>query len=141
MSKKVVFIVILIECVLAVFLISFLGQAIYNSVNKVYVTEIYFTYKDGTKIEDDVPLKLELTDENRSYTLDWVVGPENATNQEVYFSGNVDESLVRVDPETGKVTFRKLVDVVITVMSMDGSNVSDTIHLIPVIKDGGDVDI
>ena len=86
-------------------------------------------------------MKLELTDENRSYTLDWVVGPENATNQEVYFSGNVDESLVRVDPETGKVTFRKLVDVVITVMSMDGSNVSDTIHLIPVIKDGGDVDI
>ena len=60
MNKKVVYIVILIECILAVFLISFFGQAIFNAIRNVPVEEVYFTYEDGTKIEDDVPLKFEL---------------------------------------------------------------------------------
>ena len=54
MSKKIVVIVVLVECILAVLLISFFGQEIYNAKNNVKTTEIYFTneerqYKTGVE--------------------------------------------------------------------------------------------
>ncbi|MBQ7924011.1 MAG: hypothetical protein IJ329_01745 [Clostridia bacterium] len=141
MNKKVVYIVILIECILAVFLISFFGQAIFSAVNKVPVQYVHFTYADGTVIEDNVALQFELSDSKRDYQVYWEVGPDNATNTAVRFTCDKDESMVIVDETTGVVTFFEDIDVIITISSTDGSNVSDSIHLIPQNKDGGNVEI
>lgn len=138
MNKKVVYIVILIECILAVFLISFFGQAIFNAIRNVPVEEVYFTYEDGTKIEDDVPLKFELKGSQIDYQLYWYVGPKKAYNKKVKFTSSKPEE-VEVN-DAGVVTFFEQVDVVITVTSIDGSNVIDSIRLVPQQKEGGEVE-
>ena len=51
MNKKIVFIITLVECVLAVLFISVFGQAIF-SITKKDVTDVYFVYENGEKIED-----------------------------------------------------------------------------------------
>ena len=128
MNKKVVYIVILVECILAVFLISFFGNAIFQAIVNVPVQEVYFTYEDGTKIEDGKALKLY-----------WTVGPEDATDDSVKFTSSKPE-FAEVD-EFGRVSFyERTGDVVITVTSADGSNVTDTIHIVLQNSAGGDVD-
>lgn len=140
MNKKIVYIVILIECILAVFLISFFGGAIYNAIRDVPVNELYFTYADGTKIEDDVALKFELKGSQNEYQLYWKVGPDNAADKTVKFTSS-KEDFAYVD-EDGTVTFfARTGDVTITVSSVDGGNVVDTIRIVLQKKDGGNVDI
>ena len=139
MSKKIVFIVVLVECILAVLLISFFGQAIFMAINKSLVSEVYFTDANGVKIEDDVVLEVEISDSNLSYQLYWAIDPDNATDKTVSFTSNKDDVIV---DDTGLVTFFEPTDVVITVHTQDESNKTDSILL--VIKntgDGGEVDM
>lgn len=139
MNKKVVYIVILVECILAVFLISFFGNAIFQAIVNVPVQEVYFTYEDGTKIEDGKALKFELKGSQNEYQLYWMVGPEDATDDSVKFTSSKPE-FAEVD-EFGRVSFyERTGDVVITVTSADGSNVTDTIHIVLQNSAGGDVD-
>lgn len=127
MSKKIVLIVVLIECILAVLLISLFGQAIYSSTPKL-VDEVYFTYENGEKIADDTHLEVFLTDTKRDYQLFWKVDPENAQNPNVVFSSSNPGSVV-VDA-SGRVTFRRTVlSVTITVSTLDGGNKNDVIIL------------
>ena len=127
MSKKIVLIVVLIECILAVLLISLFGQAIYSSSPKL-VNEVYFTYENGEKIADDQHLEVFLTDTKRDYQLFWVVDPENAHNTKVEFTSS-DPNSVIVDA-SGRVTFRRTVlSVTITVSTLDGGNKRDVIIL------------
>ncbi len=127
MSKKIVFIVVLIECILAVLLISLFGQAIYSSSPKL-VNEVYFTYENGEKIADDQHLEVFLTDTKRDYQLFWAVDPENAHNTSVEFSSS-DPNSVIVDA-SGRVTFRRTVlSVTITISTLDGGNKKDVIIL------------
>lgn len=127
MSKKIVLIVVLIECILAVLLISLFGQAIYSSTPKL-VNEVYFTYENGEKIADDQHLEVVLTDTKRDYQLYWTVDPENAQNPNVVFSSSNPSSVI-VDA-SGRVTFRRTVlSVTITVSTLDGSNKNDVIIL------------
>lgn len=126
MSKKIVLIVVLIECILAVLLISVFGQAIYNSGPKL-VTEIYFTYENGEKIEDGKQLVVTLTDSKRDYQLYWEIDPENASDGSVKFTSSEDGVVV---DSNGKVTFIKdVLSVVIMVESLDGGNKRDAITL------------
>ncbi len=127
MNKKIVFIVVLTECILAVLLISFFGQAIVNANNNILCREIYFTYEDGEKIEDGKRLSIEIDDENSSYKLYYKMLPAKTTNREVRFVSS-DERVI-VD-ETGVVTFFvRVSSVTITVYTQDGSNLSDSIVL------------
>lgn len=130
MSKKIVFIVVLIECILAVLLISIFGQAIYDTAPKP-VSEVYFTYENGAKIEDGVRLDVELRGGNISYQLHWTADPENAADKSVSFTSS--KSGVVVDAN-GLVTFFDVVDVTITVSALDGSNKTDSVVLIPIEK-------
>lgn len=140
MNKKIVYIVILIECVLAVFLISFFGHAIYKSTHNIAVNELYFSYEDGTMIEDGKALKFELKGSKNYYQLHWVVGPEDAVNKEVIFTSSKPE-FAEVDEE-GVITFyERTGDVTITVSTTDGSNISDTIRIVLQGKSDVDVDI
>ena len=127
MSKKIVLIVVLIECILAVLLISLFGQAIYSSSPKL-VNEVYFTYENGEKIADDQHLEVFLTDTKRDYQLFWVVDPDNAQDTSVEFSSS-DPNSVIVDA-SGRVTFRRTVlSVTITISTLDGGNKKDVIIL------------
>ena len=140
MNKKVVYIVILVECILAVFLISFFGNAIFNATKNTLVQEVYFIYEDGTKIEDGKALKFELKGSQNEYQLYWTVGPEKAVNKKVSFTSSKPE-FAEVD-EFGRVSFyERAGDVVITVTSTDGSNVTDSIRIVLQNTDGGEVDI
>ncbi len=136
MNKKIVIIVVLVECIFAVLLISFFGQAIYNNNNTVECAEIYFTYENGDKIEDDKVIEVELTDTNLSYQLHVSIYPQNATNKKLSFTSSRDEVVV---DSKGLVTFYSEVGVTITVKTLDGSNKMDTIILVPKRNTSSDV--
>ena len=139
MSKKIVFIIVLIECILAVLLIGVFGGAIFSAINKKPVTDLYFTYQDGTKIEDGITLEVELSDSVRDVQLYWAVLPDDASEQKVSFTCSKPDAAVVND--AGVVTFFVDVSVTITVQSLDGSNKTDVIVIVPKLKLGGNVDI
>ena len=138
MNRKVVIIVVLVECIMAVFLISFFGQAIFNNNRNVKTQEIYFTYENGEKIEDDVTLEVELSDKEISYQLHWKAEPDNVTDKSVTFISSKPD-LVFVSDE-GLVTFLVETDVSITIKTLDESNKSDTIVLVPQRDTEGEFD-
>ena len=85
MNKKIVIIITLIECVLAVLFISIFGQAIY-SVNVKDVSEVYFVDENGQRYEDGEMIEITLTNDKPTYQLSWVVMPEDAANKDVSFT-------------------------------------------------------
>ena len=139
MSKKIVFLIVLIECILAVLLIGVFGGAIFSAINKKPVTDLYFMDKDGVKIEDNINLEVELTDSQRDVQLYWVVVPDDASEQKVSFTSSKPD--VAIVSESGLVTFFEDESVTITVQALDGSNKTDTIIIVPTRHVGGNVDI
>ena len=139
MSKKIVVLAVFLECILAVFLISFFGKIIEDLRADVLCEDIYFTYETGEKIEDGVSIEVTLTDSKASYQLYWALGPENVSNKEVIFTSSKPEYVV-IDG-TGNVTFFEDVDVVITIKALDGSGKTDSIMLIPKRNTSGGGDI
>ena len=143
MNKKVVFLVVLLECILAVFMVSFFGQAIEDSKKQILCQDIYFTYEDGTKIEDGTMIEYKLSDTNMSYQLYWVMETSQTSKREVHFESN--NPLVQVNDGDGVVNFlfadpADAVSVVITIYAMDGSLKKDTITWVPK-RGGGIVDM
>ena len=53
MNKKIVFLVVLLECILAVFVVSVFGHAIEDSRAQILCKDLYFTTESGEKIEDN----------------------------------------------------------------------------------------
>ena len=128
MNKKVVFLVVLLECILAVFLVSIFGHAIEDARRQILCEEIYFTDENGEKIEDGEMIEIALTDTNISYQLYWVMITGKTSNREVVFES--DNPSVKVN-SVGLVTFLDETAVVITVRTIDGSGKTDSITLIP----------
>lgn len=139
MNKKIVFMVVLIECFLAVLLIGVFGQAIFDAMSRKSITEIYFSYEDGTKIEDNINLEVELSDSMLDVQLYWVIVPDDASEQKVQFI--CDKPDVAVVSESGLITFFEEKSVTITVQALDGSGQKDTIVVVPINKSGGNVEI
>ena len=54
MNKKVVFLVVLLECILAVFIVSVFGHAIEDDRKQILCRDIYFVNELGEKYEDVV---------------------------------------------------------------------------------------
>ena len=127
MNKKIVFIITLIECVLAVLFISVFGQAIF-SITRKDVTDIYFVYENGEKIEDNKIITVELTDSVRDYRMFWKIEPIDANNPTVAFAVNKPEA-VEISP-SGVITFFKEGSIVVTIYTTDGSNKSDSITIV-----------
>lgn len=135
MNKKVVFLVVLLECILAVFIVSFFGNAIEDSRKQILCKDLYFVTESGEKIEDGEMIEVKLTDSNMSYQLYWVMETDKTSNKEVTFSSS-KPNRVKVN-ELGMITFLEETDVVITIKAIDGSEKMDSITLVP--KRGGGV--
>lgn len=138
MNKKIVVIVVIVECILAVLLISLFGKAIENYRKQTLCQDIYFTDENGDKIADDVILTVEITDSNSSTQLYWTIITEKTAEKSVEFKSSSPSVLV---DNTGKVTFLDLVSVEITVYATDGSEKFDSIRLTVKQSSGGDVEI
>ena len=134
MNKKVVFLVVLLECILAVFLVSIFGHALEDARRQILCEEIYFVDEHGEKIEDGEMIEFTLTDTNISYQLHWIMITGKTSNREVVFES--DNPMVKVN-SVGLVTFLDDVAAVITVRTIDGSGKTDSITLIP--KRGGGI--
>ncbi len=139
MNKKLVILAVLLECILAVLIVSFFGKAIEDARKDVLCEDIYFVDEAGVKIEDNVGLEVELSDTQLSYRLYWQIVAKNTTNKEVEFLSSKPESVI-ID-QTGIVTFLEETDVVITIRVLDGSGKNDSITLIPVRDTESDVEI
>ncbi|MBR4943656.1 MAG: Ig-like domain-containing protein [Clostridia bacterium] len=134
MNKKVVFLVVLLECILAVFLVSFFGGMIEDSHAQILCKDVYFTTESGERIEEEL-VEYQISDSNRSYKLYWKLEAKDVTQKEVTFISSKPEK-VFVD-ESGLVTFIEITDVTITICVTDGSGKTDSITLVP--KRGGGV--
>ena len=137
MNKKVVFLVVLLECILAVFLVSIFGHAIEDSRRQILCEDLYFVNELGEKYEDGEMIEFTLTDSNMSYQLAWIMETDKTSNKEVVFES--DNPLVKVNA-LGLVTFLEETDVVITIRAIDGSGKTDSITLVPK-RGGGIVDM
>ena len=128
MNKKVVFLVVLLECILAIFIVSIFGHAIEDSRRQILCQDIYFVDANGEKIEDGEMIEYELLGSDINYQLYWVMETDKTSNKEVVFESS--NALVKVNSE-GLVMFIEEVPVVITVRAVDGSGKSDSVTLVP----------
>ena len=138
MNKKVVFLVVLLECILAIFIVSIFGHAIEDTRRQILCQDIYFVTESGEKIEDGEMIEYTISDANMTYQLYWVMETSETSNKEVVFESDNDLVIVSAD---GLVTFLDDgQDAVITIKAIDGSGKMDSITLVP-IRGGGNVDI
>ena len=135
MNKKIVVIVVIVECVLAVLMVSLLGAAIENAHKETKATAVYFTDADYVKLLDGRIIDVDLSHGEIGYQLYYVVSPDNTTDKTVVFESSEPEAVI-VSP-TGYVTFiDPEVTVTITITVADGSNCSDTVTLVPKVNAG-----
>ena len=134
MNKKIVVIVVIVECILAVLMVSLLGAAIENAHKATKCTDVYFTNADYEKLRDGYDIYVDTSHGNIDYQLYWIVSPDNTTDKTVVFESSEPDSVLVSD--TGRVTFIDDVAVVITVTATDGSNRSDSVKLIPLSQKG-----
>ena len=138
MNKKIVFLVVVIECILAIFVVSFFGKAIEDARAEKLCKDIYFVDENGEKIPDGVDIEYSFEGSTISYQLHWVLVSEDTTQKEVEFISNNDLVIVT---NTGLVTFLDTEAFAeITIMAKDGSGKVDTITLLPALKGGGEIE-
>ncbi len=125
MNKKIIVIVVLLECVLAILLVSFIGKAIETYFNEVDAREICFLDESGVPLDNDAIIEVERMD--MGYQLKWRINPEKTTDKSITFLSSKPD-VVTVD-ETGYVTFDIDTDVSITASTING--ITATIKLVP----------
>ena len=146
MNKKLIVLIVALECVFSVFLISIFGPMLEMLHTPADVREIYILDKDGKRVERGAVIELDL--ETRSYDLVWEVLPEDADNKTMTVSAFVDgeeitegseDPAVRItmspDGESARITFRKKKPVRISVTATDGSAVTTFVEFTFAIDD------
>ena len=137
MNKKIMILIVIAECVLAVFLIGVIGLAIESTYSGVDCREVYFTTADGVRLTSEAVVEVSLLEMQNGYQLYFKLDPEDTSDVPVTFTTSKPE-IVMVS-ETGLVTFREDTDVVITVSSKNGKTA--TIQLVPKRSTHGTVDL
>ena len=133
MNKKIVILIVIVECILSVLLIGVIGLAIESSHNEVECQEIYFTTPEGVRLENGESIEVARPD--KGYQLHYAILPDNTSDQAVTFtSGKPDYVTVN---ESGYVTFIEDVDAVITISSKNGKTA--TVTLVPKRKGSGTI--
>ena len=124
MNKKIIVIVVLLECVLAILRVSFLGNAIETYFNEVSAREVCFLDEKGVPLEDDAVIVVDRWD--LGYQLEWRINPEKVSDKTIVFMSSKPDD-VTVD-ETGYVSFYKFTDVSITASTSNG--ITATVRLV-----------
>lgn len=138
MNKKIVILIVVIECVLAIFLAGIWGRTVESLFSKVTCSDIYFVDENGQRYEENAVIEVELEYDDEgvaTYKLNYVIEPADISNSQVTFYTN-DPVYVTVSV-SGVVYFYKSVHVDITIMAADGSGKKATISLVP--KENTDV--
>lgn len=137
MNKKIMVLIVIAECVLAVFLIGVIGLAIESTYTGIDCREVCFTTADGTRLTSEDVLEVSEYEMSTEYRLYYKLDPEDTTDVPVTFTTSKPE-IVSVN-EKGIVTFREDTDVVITVSTANGKTA--TIQLVPKRNTHGTVDL
>ena len=135
MNKKIVILVVIVECILAILLISVLGKAIESLYREVDCQRVNFTTADGEILEDGAVVQVDRPD--RGYQLYYTLYPDNTTDKAVTFTSSKPD-VVTVS-ETGYVNFDIDTDVVITISTKNGKTA--TVVLMPKPKTNGNVEL
>ena len=135
MNKKVMILIVVIECVLAVLLIGVIGLAIESAYKDVTCQGVYFMTESGERIDEDSVVEVERPD--RGYQLYCGFDPEETTDKTLKYTTSKPDK-VKVN-DTGYVTFFEDTDVTITITSSNGKTA--TIKLVPKRNTHGTVDL
>lgn len=149
MNKKVMILIVLIECILSILLIAIMGMAIENFFTETEADKIYFTTADGeilnpgtlykekegtvSEIESE-RIVIEVSRPDKGYQLHWLIIAENTSDKSVTFKARSAKSDVEVTvDENGFVFFEEDVNATITISTKNGRTA--TVLLIPRQKD------
>lgn len=149
MNKKLIVLIVALECVFSIFLISIFGPMLEMLHTPADVTEIHILDADGNRLARGAVIELDR--DARSYELSWEVLPDDAENPTVSVTATVDDEeitdetenpAVRItmnaDGEGARITFRQKKParpVRITVSSTDGSAITTYIEFTFAISD------
>ncbi|MBR2372221.1 MAG: hypothetical protein IKA90_05070 [Clostridia bacterium] len=152
MNKKIVIMLTAIVCVVSVILVSIFGQ-VPNFQTNVLVKEIIiegYLDKTGNVIAceknnagENVIWLDEIEPGETTVVLKWSVGPENASNPDVYFSTGIDDGSIVVSDQ-GIVTFytSTRTNCIITIKARDGGLTSAKVIIMKrATSDGGSIEI
>ena len=145
MNKKVMILVVILECALSILLIAVLGLAIESFFNETEAEEIYFTTLEGERLSPGTLYKekegtvtainsenivIEVARPDKGYQLHWYIYAENTSDKSVIFNARSSDKNVEVSvDENGFVFFEDDVNATITISTKNGRTA--TVLLIP----------
>ena len=140
MNKKVMILIVVIECVLAILLIAVLGKAIETYFNETEAEAVYFTAADGTVLEkgmlykekeetieqkDNDRIIIEVARPDRGYQLHWLIIADNTSDKSVTFTAKSQNPDVEVTvDENGFVYFEDDTNATVTISTKNGRTAS-----------------
>ena len=143
MNKKLIVLIVALECVFSIFLISVFGPMIEAMHSHVVVEDVYFVDEAGNRMEDEETIEINL-DTAIEFHYDFEVVTTEATDRsvDIVHSLTDDDILIETDADGFGFTVifmtRKVTSVRITVRATDGSQKSASITL---VKRDGDQDL
>lgn len=136
MSKKVMILVVILECILSILLIAILGKALESFYIETEATQIYFTTANGDVLEPGMLYKekdgviehiesdrivIEIARPDKGYQLHWEVITKETTDKSVTFYVNSLDPNVEVSvDENGFVFFEDDVAATVTISTKNG---------------------
>ena len=145
MNKKVMILIVVIECILSILLIAVLGKAIETYFNETEAQEIHFTTAEGVVLEPGTLYKekegttesiesdqivIEVSRPDRGYQLHWLIIAENTSDRSVTFTAKSQDKDIEVSvDENGFVHFEDDVVATVTISTKNGRTA--TVLLLP----------
>jgi hypothetical protein len=108
MNKKLIVLIVALECVFSIFLISIFGPMLEMLHTPAAVTEIHVLDENGKPVERGTVI--ELDSDARSYELTWEVLPDDAENPELAITAFIDDVEITDDTENPPVRITKNAD-------------------------------
>ena len=142
MNKKLIVLIVALECVFAVFLVSIFGPMIESLHSQVIVTDLYFVDDSGERMEDGQTVTVNLS-QSLSYDFKFAVETVDATDRTVDIIHNRADNEIEII-KTGEHSFTvnflsmDVQSVTIIVRARDSSQKTASITL---SRGGSNVDI
>ena len=95
MNKKLIVLIVALECVFSIFLISIFGPMIESLHSKIVVQDVYFVDDAGVRMEEEASVLVDLS-EKRSFHFDFEVVTEEATDRTVDILHNCTDDEIEI---------------------------------------------